>query len=57
MTCARLQAKQEYYLGQIGELQKEGVAVPAYLAGYASAAADSLEMLGCPLNGRLKVLA
>lgn len=57
MNCTRLEAKQKYYLVQIEELQKQGIAVPAYLAGYASAAADSLEMLGCSLNGKLKALA
>ncbi len=57
MNCARLEAKQEYYMTQIEELKNQNVAIPAYLAGYASAAADSAETLGCPLNGKLSALA
>lgn len=54
--CARLEAKQEYYLAQIEELKEQDIAVPAYLSGYASAAYDSLETLGCSLKGKLKAL-
>lgn len=56
MNCARLKAKQEYYMIQIEELKNQDMAIPAYLAGYASAAADSAEMLGCSLNGTPKAL-
>ncbi|CAF9929658.1 hypothetical protein IMSHALPRED_007971 [Imshaugia aleurites] len=54
--CATLEAKQAYYLSEIEELIEQEITVPAYLAGYASAAYDSLERLGCPLGGRLRVL-
>lgn len=56
MNCVRLEAKQKYYMTQIQELNKEDIAIPAYLAGYASAAADSLEMLECPHKGIPKAL-
>lgn len=56
MDCARLEAKQKYYLAQMEELKGQDIAIPAYLAGYASAAADSLETLGCSLKGKLKAL-
>lgn len=47
VDCASLEAKHEYFLVQVAELQSQHIAVPAYLAGYASAAADTLETLGC----------
>lgn len=50
MTCARLEAKHEYYMEQVKELKEQNVTVPAYLAGYASAAGDSLRTLGCPVK-------
>ena len=56
MDCARLEAQQQYYMTQIEELKNQEIAVPAYLAGYTSAAADSAELLGCPLNGKMKAL-
>ena len=56
LDCARLEAKQEYYLAQIKNLIGNDVSVPPYLAGYASAAADSLETLGCPLKDKLNAL-
>ena len=48
MNCARLEAKHEYFVAQIEELQSQHVTVPPFLAGYAAAAADALETLGCP---------
>ena len=50
MTCARLEAKHEYYVAQVQELKDQNVTVPAYLAGYASAAGDALRTLGCPVK-------
>lgn len=47
IDCAGLESKHEYFLAQVAELQGQNIAVPAYLAGYASAAADTLETLGC----------
>lgn len=56
MNCVRLEAKQAYYMSQIDALKAQNIAVPPYLAGYASAAADSLEILGCPLTAMPKAL-
>ena len=56
MTCARLAATQSYNMIKIQELKNQGVPIPAYLAGYKSAAEDSLAALGCSLNGRLNTV-
>ena len=56
MNCARLEAKHEYYMAQVEDLKNNNIAVPPYLAGYASAATDALGTLGCPTKSTSKAL-